>query len=85
MGKLYPQELRNVWANAYARKCGAIWRLVDARAARARASLNKDPNIAALDAQIAELEAARDQVLAETREARAALTAAEAIYFGEET
>ena len=80
MKKPYPQAERDAWAAAYADKCSAIWRLVDARTARAMAKMSvRDPaRDQALDNQIAVAEADRDIAIARCRAARQALDEAEA-------
>lgn len=81
--KVYPQDLRNVWADAHAKHCAAVWRVVDARKALADAVLAPAAVREPLEAELARRVKVKDDATAACNAAHLALDAAEKEYFGE--
>ena len=87
----YPQDLRNVWAEANAAKGTAIWRLVDARSRLACLSLRtirgrlapgvSEQDVLKAQAEVTRLEAEKDAAVSQSLAAREALDVAEELYY----
>ena len=76
----YPQATRSAWADAYAKKCSAIWAVVDARQ-RALAHPQAAKRAEA-EAQLPALIAAKEAAIQTALAARRALDQAEAAFYG---
>ena len=90
----YPQHLRNAYVDAYADKCSALWRLVDAKERVALLGLrttrgNLAPRVTEQDvtearAKVARLSAEKDEAVSRSLAALRALAAAENTYYSQE-
>ena len=76
----YPQHLRSAWADASAKKSAAIWLCVDAR--RRMAGEPPGPNLDRLQAELDRLTVEKDAAIKSCMDARTALDAAEAVFYG---
>lgn len=76
----YPQNIRNTWAEAYAKKCSAIWTVLDARERTLGGRTAAERADAA--ARLPGLIAAKNEAIQAALEARRILDAAETAFYG---
>ena len=75
-------ELRRAWADAYADRCTAIARLLDAKTKYACALLSKNGHREVLGAEVTRLESDVAKAIEADNQARALLRRAEEEFFG---
>lgn len=87
--KQYPQDLRNIWADANANYKTAVWQCLDAKKNLALASLRtvrgrclySSEELRALENEVARCEEIKEMARTRSREAFAALEKAEAEFY----